>query len=297
VADRFHLLQNLRERIEQQLGRLGRPLRQGASAAAETAATRAGLHDAREELFAQVRALYDAGKSAATICEELGLSRRRVDRWVRFERLPPRNTKVTSPRSPGHFRDYLIRRWQEGCTLATRLFTEIKGLGYTGCYTHLARLLAPWRSKRGDKGGETGRQPHPPSTPLPRDPTTGRPLSPLTAAALCIKPHTLLSASQAAGSVEFAVIRQFAMRFRGILRSKNVDALGRWLRDAHDCRIYAMQRFARMLQSDLDAVTNALTLPWSNGQTEGQISQLKTLKRSMYGGAGVELLRARVLPL
>jgi transposase len=51
-----------------------------------------------------------------------------------------------------------------------------------------------------------------------------------------------------------------------------------------------------MLQSDLDAVTNALTLPWSNGQTEGQISRLKTLKRSMYGRAEVELLRARVLP-
>ena len=37
--------------------------------------------------------------------------------------------------------------------------------------------------------------------------------------------------------------------------------------------------------------------PWSNGQVEGQINRLKTLKRSMYGRAGVELLRARMLPL
>ena len=37
--------------------------------------------------------------------------------------------------------------------------------------------------------------------------------------------------------------------------------------------------------------------PWSNGQTEGQINRLKTLKRAMYGRAGVDLLRARMRPL
>ena len=50
-------------------------------------------------------------------------------------------------------------------------------------------------------------------------------------------------------------------------------------------------------QLDLDAVTNALTEGWSNGQTEGQINRLKTLKRAMYSRAGAELLRARMLPL
>jgi transposase len=89
-------------------------------------------------------------------------------------------------------------------------------------------------------------------------------------------------------------MRQFARRFRGILRARSVQALRRWLKSAHESGIYAMRRFARML--DLDAVSNALILPWSNGPTEGQISRLKTLKRSMYGRAGVELLRARVLP-
>jgi len=40
-----------------------------------------------------------------------------------------------------------------------------------------------------------------------------------------------------------------------------------------------------------------LTEGWSNGQTEGQINRLKTLGRAMYGRAGTELLRARMLPL
>ena len=57
-----------------------------------------------------------------------------------------------------------------------------------------------------------------------------------------------------------------------------------------------MQRFARTVRRDLDAVTNVLTEEWSNGQTEGHINQLKTLKRAMYGRAGAELLRAVAAP-
>jgi transposase len=39
----------------------------------------------------------------------------------------------------------------------------------------------------------------------------------------------------------------------------------------------------------------ALALPWSNGQVEGQVNRLKTLKRQMYGRAKFELLRMRFL--
>jgi transposase len=63
--------------------------------------------------------------------------------------------------------------------------------------------------------------------------------------------------------------------------------------DADRSGLYGIRRFARTLRQDLAAVRNAITEPWSNGQTEGQINRLKTLKRAMYGSAGVELLRAR----
>jgi len=92
-------------------------------------------------------------------------------------------------------------------------------------------------------------------------------------------------------------MRRLAMRFRGILRGQSTAALGQWLQDAHLCGIYAMQRFARTLQHDLEAIQNALTTRRSNGQSEGQIGRLKTSKRAMYGRASVELLRARMLPL
>ena len=46
---------------------------------------------------------------------------------------------------------------------------------------------------------------------------------------------------------------------------------------------------------DLDAVRAALSEPWSNGQVEGQVNRLKVIKREMYGRAGFDLLRCRVL--
>jgi hypothetical protein len=45
----------------------------------------------------------------------------------------------------------------------------------------------------------------------------------------------------------------------------------------------------------LQAVRAGLSLPWSTGPVEGQISRLKTIKRSMCGRAGFDLLRHRVL--
>ena len=81
-----------------------------------------------------------------------------------------------------------------------------------------------------------------------------------------------------------------------ILRNGDIGKFDGWLRDAHAAGIYGIRRFVRTLRQDLAAVKNAITEPWSNGQVEGQINRLKTLKRAMYGRAGVELLRARMLP-
>ena len=91
-------------------------------------------------------------------------------------------------------------------------------------------------------------------------------------------------------------MRRLAMRFRGLLKGSDPKPLDGWLSDAADSGIHGMRRFAVTLRQDLAAVRNAISEPWSNGQTEGQINRLKTLKRSMYGRAGVELLRARMLP-
>ena len=53
--------------------------------------------------------------------------------------------------------------------------------------------------------------------------------------------------------------------------------------------------FAKGIVQDLAGVHAALTQPWSNGQTEGQNTKLKLVKRQMYGRAKLDLLRACLL--
>jgi hypothetical protein len=287
--------------IEKQLSRLERPLRARSSAAIEEEDTSAGLHDLRQTKFEQVRLLYDAGETATAITQILGLSRRRVDKWIRLDALPDRNAMAPTPRSPAYYQGHLSRRWAEGCTVVRRLFTEIRRLGFTGCYTHLSQFVASWRRQKERRRSETVSR----STGLlAQDPTTGRQMSPQIAAILCIKPRAQLTSRQAlavdalkTSSIDFAVMRRFAMRFRGILRGRDGTKPDPWLDEAYHSGVYALQRFARALQGELDAVRNAVTETWSNAQTEGQISRLKTMKRAMSGRAGVALLRSRMLPL
>jgi transposase len=46
---------------------------------------------------------------------------------------------------------------------------------------------------------------------------------------------------------------------------------------------------------DQQAIEAAVSLDWSNGQVEGSVNKLKTIKRTMYGRATFDLLKQRVL--
>ena len=331
VADRFHLLKNFRETVERQLGRFEAPIRQSAAqveddpdtreqpgiersngcseAAAHERLLRRGRAAARKAMFDEIRALYEAGSPVTEIARKLGLGPRRVYRWVRRIDLPEPSAMEPKVCTPAYFGAFLARRWAEGTTKVRHLFSDIRHRGYTGSFSHLARFLAPWRSGS-SPSGEAGERPssdeEAPAPPRVRtlDPMTGRQISPLTAAALCVKPRGQMTDRQIvnvdalkAASEEFTTMRHLAMRFRGLLRGGTVERLDIWLSDARTCGIYGMRRFARTLRQDIEAVRNAVLEPWSNGQTEGQINRLKTLKRGMYGRAGVDLLRARMMPL
>jgi transposase len=78
---------------------------------------------------------------------------------------------------------------------------------------------------------------------------------------------------------------------------RTVTALHQWMARARASGITLIQNFEAQLQRDILAVETAVTTRWSNGPVEGQVNRLKTIKRQMYGRAGVELLRARLIPL
>jgi transposase len=133
--------------------------------------------------------------------------------------------------------------------------------------------------------------------------TGSRQLSPQVATALLSKVRAELT-SQQAQIVDtlkrqcpgFAVMRKLVFSFRAILRGGKVTTLYRWMEKARKTGIHSLVRFVRTLKQDLSAVEAAVSEPWSNGPVEGQLNRLKMLKRQMYGRAGIELLRARLLP-
>ena len=79
-----------------------------------------------------------------------------------------------------------------------------------------------------------------------------------------------------------AVARDLVKRFHRMLRTRDVGALPHWLAETGSSLLAS---FGKGIAADLAAVTAALTEPWSNGQTEGQITKLKLVKRQMYGRA------------
>jgi transposase len=91
-------------------------------------------------------------------------------------------------------------------------------------------------------------------------------------------------------------LRRFILKFRAMLRWRSAKKLDAWINAASASEFRLTAQFARALRRDLEAVKLSITTPWSNGPIEGHINRLKAIKRQMYGRAGFELLKARVLP-
>jgi len=87
------------------------------------------------------------------------------------------------------------------------------------------------------------------------------------------------------------------LSIREALAGDDGAVLHRWIDKVKHCGFGPLVRFGYGLQKDIAAVTAAVETDWSSGQVEGQINRLKTIKRQMFGRAGFNLLRARVLPL
>ena len=100
-------------------------------------------------------------------------------------------------------------------------------------------------------------------------------------------------------------VAKLARRFTALVRACNAGSqtdavatgaeLDAWLVEASGCGVPTLETFAAGLKKDGAAIRAALTMPWSNGQTEGQVNRLKLVRRQMYGHAGFNLLRRRVL--
>ena len=108
----------------------------------------------------------------------------------------------------------------------------------------------------------------------------------LSAGDRCLVDHVLADDPELARAVDLA------RRLRAMLRKETPGLLDDWLAAAHGT---VLAGFAKGLAKDRAAIDAALSLPWTTSPVEGQVNRLKTIKRAMYGRAGFDLLRQRVL--
>lgn len=291
VADRFHLLSSFREAIERYVQRVRPDLRRllhdpgttDASSAAVLDAPpsprydpgparlqiKAARHAERERRFRQVKEAQERGRRPYEIAALTGLSRPTVRLWMTADIVPPerRGYRVGGKVEP--YGPYLQRRLADGCTHQTRLWQEIAAQGFVGTRS----LVSKWI--RAHQSSDLSRL----ST---RDPL--RLPGPHALAWLVLRVHEddladddRLLWERLRHSEELTWVQGMAADFVGLVRERRCDALDVWLTQSHTGGVPEMHQFALGLERDGAAVRAALTLPWSNGPTEGHINKLNNV--------------------
>lgn len=310
VADRWHLLKNLNDALQQVLEKYATRLRQWAvngETPALIQATDVPKRPAtwpeqqqstlrrvvRLERYQQVHQLHQQGWQQIAIARHLSLSTKTVRRFWATDVFPERRSRhFTSRLDP--YKPQLLQRWNQGCHNAARLAREIRLQGYPGGDTQVRDYVARLRQ------AQTA-QPHPSAALLPTA-LVSTPLTPRRAAYLLLRPADEADTAHRAFLNQFfalfpelqASVEQF-QAFAVMVRERQSAAFDDWLQHALHSDCASLKKFARGIQQDEMAVRAALSMTWSNGQSEGQINRLKFIKRQMYGRAKFDLLRLRVL--
>jgi transposase len=106
------------------------------------------------------------------------------------------------------------------------------------------------------------------------------------------KAETVTVAAIESGAPTLVEARDIIAEFQLIVRRKVEAGLTPWIERA---RASLVASFANGVAKDEAAARAAITSPWSNGQTEGQITRLKLVRRQMYGRGKIDLLQARLI--
>jgi len=262
-------------------------------------------HTARIACYERIHALASAGADKADIARMVGVSRQTVHRYLALSAPPPRRQPKWRGTVLDAWKPYLLRRWGEGCHNGMRLWREIREQGFAYSCTNVARFVAQLRRGEiacpqtcADDAGSAGGCVTPSSVgrPLATDWSARR-----VAGLMIYRPEQLSDRqagylTQVCGADEaIGEAYRLTQDFLSMVRERTGERIEEWIAEVQKSNIAELRRYAVGLQVDRAAVRAGLTLEWSNGQVEGQIHRLKLLKRQMYGRAGFDLLRRRVL--
>jgi transposase len=321
VVDRFHLVQNLRQALEAflldcrlalqdaavsramalmpmagpvPLTPMYRGRRRHPKPAPQEEAARPPRHARWVAIYEAVHALRAQGTPIAIMARQLGISRPTVYAYLR-RAMPPGPRRLQRPpaaRVLTPYVPYLIRRWRESGADSRQLWREIQTLGYTHSARTVCRFITQLRRAR-----EAGHTPEAQASPYTRP--QGPSARAVSFAMVCPAAKRSADAQQYLDQLcqldtRIARADGLTQAFLAMVRERRGVDLEAWMAEAMHSGIEELARFARGLQEDFAAVTAGLTLDWSNGPVEGQITRLKLLKRQAYGRAGFPLLRQRI---
>ena len=198
---------------------------------------------------------------------------------------------------------YLRQRWAAGCHNALQLWREIQAHGYPGTSRQVSRWATGQRDRdpAAPKPGRPRVGLAPPGSEAAAVPQARRPSVSRLAWLLVRDPHglgdddrALLSQRHAACPAAVAAY-PLLQEFVCMVKARSPERLDAWLAAAVAGGVPEGATFAEGLRREGDALRAALTLPWSTGPIEGQITRLKLIKRQGYGRCGLDTLKRRFL--
>ncbi len=150
VADRSHLLKNLRDVVLRVFGQHAEVLnlvraptvhfQRLTNLRLDRRASKERTREQARKRFRSIHALSKEGLKNARIARTLGIHRHTVQKYLAFKAPPVRRhfTKKVSAIAP--YEDYILKRWEQGCRNATRIWKEISEQGYPGAYQNVVRI-------------------------------------------------------------------------------------------------------------------------------------------------------------
>jgi transposase len=217
----------------------------------------------REETNANILALSKNGAPIKQIVRQTGHSRKLVRQVIRGERHDVFRTRQSSlePYLP-----WLGDQWAAGCRNGAELWRRLQSRGFRGSL----RVVGEWttRRRRTEKADVENLHRIPSTRTIARLMTLGRDT--------LSKAETVTVVAVEAGVPTLVEARESIAQFHGMIRRKAAAELSSWIEGA---RVSLVASFARGVTHDQAAVRAAIISPWSSGQTEGQITRLKLVRR------------------
>jgi transposase len=339
VADRWHVIKNLREALERLINRLHASL----SARQKAALSKAGLEEKtverfrnrqqvleakmarlrRQHRYQQVVELYQAGHNILEISQQLGLSRSTIYTYVGAGAFPERAKLWQTKSMLDPYLADLEKRWAEGGRNAKQLWQELVEQGYQGSYKTVRQWAAPRREQPGrlhsrreenriewqhnelanleaalgavkgsaDEAAQVGlfrADEQRLATPTLRLPAAKHLVWLLLRPLETLKADELKLLDFMRQEPALATAYDLAQNFLSMVRTRASQELENWLAHCEASGVVELENFGAGLWRELGAIKAALSLPYSNGPTEGQVNKLKMIKRTLYGRGSFE---------